>query len=96
MLHLGCGQGTNTIFLGSKGLDIVGIDLSPLPRRRVALLLQARPTFLLSRLTCQDPKSMGHATQPHHACLVMTWQGDVEVVYRVWNAVRCICLEERV
>ena len=29
MLDLGCGQGTNTIFLGSKGLDIVGIDLSP-------------------------------------------------------------------
>ena len=59
-------------------------------------MLQACSTFLLSRLACQDPKLRGHAAQPQHACIVTTWQGDVEVVYRVWNTVRCICLEESV
>ena len=29
VLDVGCGQGTHTIFLGSKGLQATGVDLSP-------------------------------------------------------------------
>ncbi|KAK9835053.1 hypothetical protein WJX81_007416 [Elliptochloris bilobata] len=29
VLDVGCGQGTHTIFLGSKGLEATGVDLSP-------------------------------------------------------------------
>ena len=52
MLDLGCGQGTNTIFLGSKGLEVVGIDLSPDAIAEAERRLAAAGALVLPRMSC--------------------------------------------
>ena len=52
MLDLGCGQGTNTIFLGSKGLEVVGIDLSPDAIAEATSRLAAAGALVFPRMSC--------------------------------------------
>jgi SAM-dependent methyltransferase len=54
-LEVGCGTGTNAIYLAQHGFEVVGVDISPLGRecarkRRVPIRLRPR---LLSDVRCR-------------------------------------------
>ena len=65
-LDLGCGTGTQAIYLAEQGFDVVGIDGSPTAIRRArqkAVRAGVKPLFLVGDVTClelkQDPFDLG-------------------------------------
>ncbi len=68
LLDAGCGPGTDAIYLSSRGLEVVGVDISKemirLARERAVKLLPAgiRPRFLLS-----DIRNLPFNGQTFHA-----------------------------